>query len=98
MLMKLKQKILSYKYNKAQKIYIICKWYDYAILEAKYSGKIDQDGHPLTIHFTDHNGEYNYYYIAPWYTETTGATICYAFNKIMAQNLLKQLKKGDSVE
>ena len=85
----LKQKILAYKYKNAPSLYIICKWCGYGILEAKYSGKVDKEGHPLTIHFTDHNGEYNYYYIAPWYNETTGATICYTFNKEMANSLLK---------
>lgn len=72
-MLKIKQKILEYKYKKARTIYIVCFWADWAILPAKFANKFDKDGNPLTIQWTDHNGCYEEYYIAPWYHESTGA-------------------------
>ena len=87
LLKKIKQKILKNKYNKARKLYIIGRWAHWGLLSAKYAGKIDEEGNPLTIHYTDHNGLYEQYYIGPWYTETTGHVIGYSFNRKQAENI-----------
>ena len=65
----------------------------WGVLSAKFSGKIDKDGNPLTIHYTDHNGCYERYYIGPWYTETTGFVIGYTFNKNQADAIARRLEK-----
>jgi len=85
-LWKIKQKFLEYKYKKAKEIYIICLWAKWGILPAKFY-KIDKNGEPLTIQWTDHNGIYEEYYIAPWYHESTGAKF-YSFNKQKAEFLV----------
>lgn len=91
MLNNIKQKILKYKYKKAKNIYIIGCWAHWGILTAKYSGQMDKDGNPLTIHFTDHNGLKEEYYIAPWYTETTGIVIGYSFNEKQAKSIVERI-------
>ena len=88
-----KQFILKRKYNKAKPIYLIFRWYKFGILEAKWTGEIDKEGHPLTIHYTDFNGEREIYYIEPWYTESTGVAYCYCFNKTHAENIVNKLNK-----
>ena len=93
MLKKIKQKILEYKYKKAKNIYIVGLWARWGVLPAKYSGKIDRNGDPLTIYYTDCNGTYDLYYITPWYNETTGITIAYFFNEKQAISLANQLNK-----
>ncbi len=89
---KIKQKILRYRYKRAREIYIIGRWARWGVLSAKFSGKIDKEGNPLTIHYTDHNGLYEQYYISPWYTETTGRVIGYSFNKEQAQWLADKME------
>lgn len=92
MIEKIKQKILRYRYKRAREIYIIGRWARWGVLSAKFTGKIDKDGNPLTIHYTDHNGYYERYYIGPWYTETTGHVIGYSFNKEQAQWLADKME------
>lgn len=78
-----------YHSPKRRKLYCVFLWAKYGVLEAVWTGKFDDDGHPLTIQYTDHNGEYEHYYIAPWYRESTGKPMAYSFNKNMAENLAK---------
>lgn len=56
MLKKIKQKILQYKYQKAKNIYIVGHWAKWGVLPAKYSGRINKNGDPLIIYYTDCNG------------------------------------------
>lgn len=91
MFKKIKQIILKRKYKNTKKIYIVCLWAKWAVLEAQFTGRLDKNGDPLTIQYTDHNGLCEQYYIAPWYKETTGLTIAYFFNKTQAQELAKLL-------
>lgn len=93
MLKKIKQKILQYKYQRAKNIYIVGCWAKWGILPAKYSGKINKNGDPLTIHYTDCNGMRDLYYITAWYNETTGITVAYFFNEKEAMSLVKKLNK-----
>lgn len=93
MLDKIKFKYLEYRYKKAKKLYIVCLWARYGVLEARFSGKFDKNNHPLTIQYSDHNGMYESYYIAPWYYETTGRTIAYSFNEQNAQTIADELNK-----
>jgi len=90
---KIKFKYLEKKYQKAKKVYIVCLWARYGVLEARFSGKFDKDNNLLTIQYSDHNGEYESYFIAPWYYETTGATIAYSFNEQDAQILANKLNQ-----
>ena len=94
MIFQLKQKILKYKYKKAKNIYIVGCWAQWGILPAKYSGKIDKNGNPLTIQFNDHNGFEEEYYVAPWYQETTGTVIGYFFNREQANALVERIKNN----
>ena len=82
---------LKYKYDKAKPIYLIFCWNGYGVLEAKWTGDFDIEGHPRTIHYSDCNGERDLYYIAPWYRESTGVPVGYAFNKVLAENMAKKL-------
>ena len=62
-----------------------------------FMGKIwrfRSNNHPLTIQYSDHNGEYESYFIAPWYHETTGCTIAYSFNKQNAQTIADELNES----
>ena len=88
---RIKQYILKKKYEKAQSIYLIFCWNKYGVLEAKWSGKFDKDGHPLTIYYTDCNGLKDLYYITEWYKESTGMSYGYSFNKTHAENIVKRL-------
>ena len=92
----LKQSILRYKYIHSKPIYIVACWARWGVRIAQYSGKCDKNGDPLTIQYSDHNGEYESYFIAPWYYETTGTTIAYFFNLQEAEALAEKLNKGDS--
>jgi hypothetical protein len=89
-LYKLNQFYLEKKYQKARKIYIVCLWARYGVLEARWSGKFNEDGHPLTIHWDDHNGERETYTIVPFYRESTGSTIYYSFTKESAKKLAER--------
>lgn len=86
---KVKQLLLRRKYNKAIDIYIIGCWAKKGILTEKYYRKLNSDGHPLIIHWNDHNGEYESYDIIPWYRATSGTVYCYTFNKDHAKTILK---------
>ena len=88
---KIKQKYLEYKYKKAKNIYIIGCWAKIGILSEKWAGKIDKEGNPLCILYTDHNGLCPEYYIAPFYAATTGRIYGYSFNKEQAEFLVKKL-------
>lgn len=94
MFYKIKQKYLERKYRKAKSLYIICYWARYAVLEVKWSGKFDKNGEPLTIHYTDHNGEWEQYYIGSWKTETTGIIYGFTFDKQSAENIVRELNKN----
>ena len=87
----IKQKILKYKYKKAKPIYIVACWARWGVLPAKFSGKFDKEGNPLTIYWTDCNGTHDLYYIHKWYSETTGLTFAYFFNEKQAEGLAKHL-------
>lgn len=87
----IKHFLLKRKYERARTIYLIFCWVKYGILEAKWTGDIDADGHPLTIHYSDCNGEGELYYIAPWYKESTGIAYGYSFNKAHAKNIVERL-------
>ena len=94
MFKKLNQKILKYKYKKAKEIYIVGLWARWGVLPAKYY-KIDKEGNPLTIYYTDCNGEWELYYIHEWYKETTGVTVAYFFNREQAESLARILNNKD---
>lgn len=98
MLKKIKQKILKYKYKKAKNIYIVGFWARWGVLPVKYSGKININGDPLTICYTDCNGRQDLYYITPWYNETSGITIAYFFNEKQAISLANKLNKECNYE
>lgn len=91
---KIKQYILKKKYKKAKSIYLIFAWAKWGVLEAKWTGKFSKDGHPLTIYYTDCNGERELYYITPWYCESTGIPFGYCFNKSHAENIADKLNGG----
>ena len=93
----IKQKIFKYKYKKAKNLYVVVLWAKWGVLPVKYFGKIDQNGDPLTIHYTDCNGTHDLYYIAPWYTESTGFTIVYFFNEKQAFFLEDKLNKEENL-
>lgn len=90
---RIKFKYLKYRYNKARKIYIVCCWARWGVLQARFSGKFNEKNQPLTIQYSDHNGTHESYYIAPWYLETTGLTIAYFFNEKDAEYLANSLDK-----
>lgn len=86
-------RFLRYKYNKAKEIYIVALWARFGVLKAKFSGKFDKNNEPLTIQYSDHNGEYESYHVAPWYLETTGITVAYFFTEERAKILTDTLNK-----
>ena len=92
---RIKQKFLAYKYKSAKEIYILCLWAKWSILSAKFY-KYNKQGEPLTIQWTDHNGIYEEYYVAPWYHESTGARL-YSFNKNEIENVAKYKNSLDKV-
>lgn len=96
MFKKISQKILAYKYEKAKNIYIVGCWARWGVLPAKFSGKFDKEGNPLTIYYTDCNGTQDLYYIHEWYKETTGSTIAYFFNEDQAETLARYLNEKEN--
>lgn len=95
LLYKLNQFYLKKRYQKARKIYVICLWARYGVLECRWSGKFDKTGSPLTIHWDDHNGERETYTIVPFYRESTGSTRYYSFSKESAKYLAEKLNGED---
>lgn len=97
---KFDQRQLRKKYHnpKHRKLYCVFLWAKFGVLETVWAGKFDDKGHPLTIQYIDHNGEYEHYYIAPWYRESTGTPMAYSFNKDMAENLAKRFNEENGNE
>lgn len=81
------------KYNLAQDIFLVFLWVRYGVRPAKYSGFLDEEGDPITIQYSDHNGTYESYYYAPWYYESTGNAIAYFFNEEEAKRLASLLNE-----
>ena len=93
MLKAIQQKFLKHKYKKAKEIYIVVLWAKWGVVPVKYTKKIDKNGDPLIIYYTDCNGVQDLYYITQWYNETTGITIAYFFNEKEAKSLAQKLNK-----
>lgn len=70
-------------------------WSRWGVLEARWSGKFDENGEPLTIQYSDHNGTYESYFLAPWYKETSGGVYGYSFNERRAKAIAEAKNKNE---
>ena len=90
--MSIKQRWLKRKYEKCNKyIYIVACWAKWGVCKAKYIGLKNEE--PMIIEYSDHNGEYDSWYICNWHSHTSGMTIAYSFNCQEALALAEYLNR-----
>ena len=77
------------------KIYIICQWTKYVIIEVPFAGykynKKAKRHLPYIYNFTDNNGLAEEYILKPYYLVTSGSIMCYTFSRSAANLIVKGL-------
>ena len=92
----------SKKINNMPKVYLVGCWARYGVREYPFAGKfIDNEvwyKEPLVWYEEDRNGTYEEYLLKPISMTTTGESVIYCFNRVLAQRLVDSLNRAHGFE
>ena len=91
-----RNKKIEKKLKTAPSVYLVVQWAKWGVKECKWTGKLLQANDspwitPEVYNFTDHNGEYDQWYICPIHYTTSGRIYDWTFNKEAAEKLAEAL-------
>ena len=88
------------KLESAVSVYLVVQWAKWCVKEYKWTGRLLHNDNmpwimPEVYHWTDHNGEYEEWYVCPIHHTTSGAIYEWTFNKSAAEKLAEALNAAE---